>query len=441
MGTILIKNANIVNRGSIKKASVLVKDNIIQSVGCTDTVADRTIDADGMFLLPGIIDDHVHFRDPGLTHKATMASESRLAALGGVTTIFDMPNTKPQTTTLQALEDKFSYASDNCLVNYSFYLGATNDNIAEIEKLQTGQACGVKLFMGSSTGNMLVDGKESLNRLFSASPVIIAAHCEDQQIIEQNIERYKKECQGEPSVEYHHLIRSIEACYSSTSTAIELANNNNARLHVMHVSTDKELSLFEDKPLDRSKKITAEFCPHHLFFTDKDMAATHGGIKCNPAIKGEECRKALRSALSTDKCDVVGTDHAPHLWSEKQGGALTAASGMPVLPYSLNVMLELMDLGYISITQIVGKMAHNPATLFGIQKRGFIEPGYFADLVLVAKESFTADGANLPSICKWSPFTGHRFDWKVKYTLVNGNIINNCGVLNTDYRGQRVKFE
>lgn len=441
MGTILIRNANIVNRGSVRKASVLVKDNLIQSVDYAGSSADYTIDATDMYLLPGVIDDHVHFRDPGLTHKATMASESRLAALGGVTTIFDMPNTKPQTTTLQALEDKFSYAADNCLVNYSFYLGATNDNIAEIEKLQPGQACGIKLFMGSSTGNMLVDGRDSLNRLFSASPVIIAAHCENQQIIERNIERYKKECGGEPSLEYHHLIRSVESCYSSTATAVELAERNNARLHVMHISTDKELELFENRHLDRNKKITAEFCPHHLFFTNSDMAATKGAIKCNPAIKGAECRDALRRALSTDICDVIGTDHAPHLWSEKQGGALTAASGMPVLPYSLNVMLELMDLGYITITQIAYKMAHNPATLFGIQKRGFIEPGFFADLVLVAKESFTANGAALPGICKWSPFTGHRFGWTVKYTLINGNIVNNCGNLSTDSRGQRVKFE
>lgn len=441
MGTVLIKNANIVNRGSIRKASVLVKDNIIQSVDCTDAVADCTIDATDMYLLPGVIDDHVHFRDPGLTHKATMASESSLAALGGVTTIFDMPNTKPQTTTLQALEDKFSYAADNCLVNYSFYLGATNSNIEEIEKLQPGQACGVKLFMGSSTGNMLVDGKENLNRLFSASPAIIAAHCENQQIIERNIERYSKECGGEPSLEYHHLIRSAEACYSSTATAVELALKNSARLHVMHISTDKELDLFENRPLDKSKKITAEFCPHHLFFTNKSMVETKGAIKCNPAIKGAECRDALRRALSTDICDVIGTDHAPHLWSEKQGGALTAASGMPVLPYSLNVMFELMEQGYISIPQIAEKMSHNPAMLFGVHKRGFIEPGYFADLVLVAKESFTADGAALPSICKWSPFTGHKFDWRIKYTLINGNIVNNCGILDTGSRGQRVKFE
>ena len=340
MSTTLIKNATVVNEGQMQQASVLIDGDIISDIFTSATLpeADNVVDAQGRWLLPGAIDDHVHFRDPGLTHKADFTTESRAAAAGGVTTVFDMPNCIPQTTTLEAIEDKFKGASDCCLVNHSFYLGATHDNLQEIERIDPSRICGIKLFMGSSTGGMLLDDKESLKSLFRAATVPVAVHCEETSIINANMERYMQECGGEPPIQYHPLIRSEEACYVSTAKALEVAAGTNVHLHILHITTARELGLFGNGPLE-SKQFTAEACPAHLWFTDADYK-THGTyIKCNPAIKTAADRDALRKALTNGVIDVVGTDHAPHLFLEKEGGCKTAASGIPVLPYSLPVML------------------------------------------------------------------------------------------------------
>ena len=377
MSTTLIKNATVVNEGQMQQASVLIDGDIISDIFTSAPLpeADNVVDAQGRWLLPGAIDDHVHFRDPGLTHKADFTTESHAAAAGGVTTVFDMPNCIPQTTTLEAIEDKFKGASDCCLVNHSFYLGATHDNLQEIERIDPSRICGIKLFMGSSTGGMLLDDKESLKSLFRAATVPVAVHCEETSIINANMERYMQECGGEPPIQYHPLIRSEEACYVSTAKALEVAAGTNAHLHILHITTARELGLFGNGPLD-SKQFTAEACPAHLWFTDADYK-THGTyIKCNPAIKTAADRDALRKALTNGVIDVVGTDHAPHLFLEKEGGCKTAASGIPVLPYSLPIMLELTDQGVLGLTDVTRLMCHNPALLFKIKERGFIRKGY-----------------------------------------------------------------
>ena len=333
MSTTLIKNAMVVNEGQVQRASVLIDADTIAGIFTSDApTADVTIDAQGKWLLPGVIDDHVHFRDPGLTHKADMASESLAAAAGGVTTVFDMPNCVPQTVTLEALNDKFSHAAETCIVNHSFYLGATHSNLHQIEKVDPAHICGIKLFMGSSTGGMLLDDRQSLKALFQAAPVPVAVHCEETSIINENMERYTTLLGSEPPVKYHPLIRSEEACYASTSKALEVAAGTDVHLHIMHLTTARELELFSSGPL-QGKQFTAEACPAHLWFTDADYATKGTLIKCNPAIKTASDREALRQALTDGRIDVIGTDHAPHLLSEKQGGCRTAASGMPVLPY------------------------------------------------------------------------------------------------------------
>lgn len=440
-----IKNAQIVNEGKTFTGSIVIEDDIITEVLNAEespTVpCEEIIDAKGCYLLPGVIDDHVHFRDPGLTHKADMQTESRAAAAGGVTSYMDMPNTNPQTTTLEALENKFKDAATKSVVNYSFYFGATNKNANVLALLDKKHICGVKLFMGSSTGNMLVDQMETLKDIFANAGILIATHCEDQHIISANTAAYKEKYGDDPDVKYHPEIRNEEACYQSSSLAVQLAKKTGARLHIMHISTAKELTLLEDKPITE-KNITAEACVSHLFFCDEDYEKFGARIKCNPAIKSRSDRDALRQALTSNLIDVIGTDHAPHLLSEKQGGALKAVSGMPTLQFSLIAVMELVHQELLSMEQLVQKMCHAPAVLYQIAKRGFIRPGYKADLVLVnPSKEWTVTKDCILSKCGWSPMEGETFHSKVEKTFVNGHLVYNNNQVDINYRGQALTFE
>ena len=440
-----IHHATIVNEGRQFAGSVVIEGEKISEVLEGDALpsspCEEEIDASGRFLLPGVIDDHVHFRDPGLTHKADMATETAAAAAGGVTSFMDMPNCNPQTTTLEALDSKFADAARKCIVNYSFYFGATNTNADLIGQLDKTHVCGVKLFMGASTGNMLVDRMETLRKIFSEAGMLIATHCEDQNIIRKNTETFKEKYGEDPDVCFHPLIRSEQACWESSSLAVRLAKETGARLHILHVSTARELELFDDKPLSE-KRITAEACVSHLFFCDEDYKTLGTRIKCNPSIKTRRDRDALRAALRTDRIDVIGTDHAPHLLSEKQGGALKAVSGMPTLQFSLASVCELVREGVLSMEQLVQKMCHAPAELFRIKGRGYIRPGYQADLVLLnpnAEWTVTADC--IQSKCGWSPMEGRTFHAKVEKTFVNGHLVYSDGKVTDTPRGQALIFE
>lgn len=443
----LIHNATIINEGTRKQGSLVLANGNIAEI-LTDgrplsAPCDETIDATGCFLLPGVIDDHVHFRDPGLTHKADIFSESRAAAAGGVTSIMDMPNTNPPTVTLDALEQKQQLLAEKCIVNHSCYFGATNDNYDLFPQLDKTRVCGIKLFMGSSTGNMLVDRMDSLRRIFGGTDMLIAAHCEDQDIIRRNTEKYKAEYgEGEQiPVSKHPNIRSTQACYASSKLAVQLATEAGARLHVLHISTAKELPLFSDTPLDEHKKITAEACVAHLLFEQKDYKTLAACIKCNPAIKRKADRDALRQAIATPRIDVIATDHAPHLLTEKAGGALRAASGMPMVQFSLVSMLQLMEEDVLSLETIVEKMCHNPARLFRIEDRGFIREGYCADLVLVRPERWQLTRESILSKCGWSPLEGRTFDWRVMKTFINGHqIYDHTNGVDDAYRGEALRF-
>lgn len=443
----LIHNATIINEGTRKQGSLVLANGNIAEI-LTDgrplsAPCDETIDATGCFLLPGVIDDHVHFRDPGLTHKADIFSESRAAAAGGVTSIMDMPNTNPPTVTLDALEQKQQLLAEKCIVNHSCYFGATNDNYDLFPQLDKTRVCGIKLFMGSSTGNMLVDRMDSLRRIFGGTDMLIAAHCEDQDIIRRNTEKYKAEYgEGEQiPVSKHPNIRSTQACYASSKLAVQLATEAGARLHVLHISTAKELPLFSDTPLDEHKKITAEACVAHLLFEQKDYKTLAACIKCNPAIKRKADRDALRQAITTPRIDVIATDHAPHLLTEKAGGALRAASGMPIVQFSLVSMLQLMEEGVLSLETIVEKMCHNPARLFRIEDRGFIREGYRADLVLVRPERWQLTRESILSKCGWSPLEGRTFDWRVMKTFINGQqVYDHTNGVDDAYRGEALRF-
>ena len=444
MKRIHIHNARIVNEGQTFCGAIVIENEVIAEVlkqgEEPSAPCDETIDAQGCYLLPGVIDDHVHFRDPGLTHKADMYTESMAAAAGGVTSYMDMPNTNPQTTTLEALENKFQDAATKSIVNYSFYFGATNNNANDLAKLDKKHVCGVKLFMGSSTGNMLVDRMETLKNIFANAGMLIATHCEDQNIISANASAYQKKYGDDPDVKYHPEIRSEEACYESSALAVQLAKETGARLHIMHISTAKELTLLEDKPI-AEKNITAEACVSHLFFCDEDYEKIGTRIKCNPAIKSKKDRDALRQALTCNLIDVIGTDHAPHLLSEKQGGALKAVSGMPTLQFSLTAVMELVHQGQLSIEQLVQKMCHAPATLYQIERRGFIRPGYQADLVLVnPQKEWTVTNDCLLSKCGWSPMEGETFHSKVEKTFVNGHLVYTDNQVDATYRGQALTF-
>lgn len=443
----LIHNATIINEGTRKQGSLVLANGNIAEI-LTDgrplsAPCDETIDATGCFLLPGVIDDHVHFRDPGLTHKADIFSESRAAAAGGVTSIMDMPNTNPPTVTLDALEQKQQLLAEKCIVNHSCYFGATNDNYDLFPQLDKTRVCGIKLFMGSSTGNMLVDRMDSLRRIFGGTDMLIAAHCEDQDIIRRNTEKYKAEYgEGEQiPVSKHPNIRSTQACYASSKLAVQLATEAGARLHVLHISTAKELPLFSDTPLDEHKKITAEACVAHLLFEQKDYKTLAACIKCNPAIKRKADRDALRQAIATPRIDVIATDHAPHLLTEKAGGALRAASGMPMVQFSLVSMLQLMEEDVLSLETIVEKMCHNPARLFRIEDRGFIREGYCADLVLVRPERWQLTRESILSKCGWSPLEGRTFDWRVMKTFINGHqVYDHTNGVDDAYRGEALRF-
>ena len=443
----LIHNATIVNEGRSVQGSVVIEGDRIAEVltyGKKLSVpCDETIDATGCCLLPGVIDDHVHFRDPGLTHKADILTESRAAAAGGVTSIMDMPHTNPLTTTLSALEQKFDLLNEKCIVNHSCYFGATNNNYTEFNQLDKHRVCGIKLFMGSSTGNMLVDKTNSLLNIFNGTDMLIATHCESQEIIKKNTEYYKKMFSDAPEVPIskHPNIRSSAACYASTELAVRMASLAGARLHVLHVSTAKELQLFSDIPLEE-KHITAEACVAHLLYRQQDYKELGTRIKCNPSIKKQADRDALRNAVNTGVIDVIATDHAPHLLSEKEGGALKAMSGMPMIQFSLVSMLELAEKGIFSIETIVEKMCHAPAQIYGICDRGYVREGYKADLVLVSHgDRWEVNSENILSKCGWSPLEGNSFRWKVERTFANGHLIYSDGQVDDTYRGEELRFD
>ena len=441
----IIRNATIVNEGRQFIGSVVIEDEMIQEVLESDDTTqyyDLEIDATGLYLFPGVIDDHVHFREPGMTHKADIASESRTAAAGGVTSYMEMPNTNPPTTTLNLLEEKFQIAARDSRVNYSFYFGATNDNVETLPILDRTRVPGVKVFMGSSTGNMLVDRTESLYRIFATSPLLLMAHCENTGIIEANIRAFKKKYKGQNDfpVRYHSRIRSVEACYESSALAVQLAKETGARLHIAHVSTAKELELFERKPIEE-KKITAEAVIAHLMFSTEDYDTLGTRIKCNPAVKTPEDRAALREALTNGLIDVVATDHAPHLLREKEGGALRAMSGMPMIQFSLVSMLELSDQGYFPLERIVQLMCHNPALLFHIERRGFIRKGYYADLVLVdPNANWKVIEGRYYTKCGWTPMDERTFKWRVRRTFINGKTAFSDGIMVDGIRGMELKF-
>lgn len=444
----IIRNATIVNEGRTFIGSVVIEDQFIQEIiedgDDTSQTYDQEIDATGLYLFPGVIDDHVHFREPGLTHKADMASESRTAAAGGVTSFMDMPNVVPQTTTIDLLNEKFEIGKQSSRVNYSFFFGATNDNVGVLPQLDGSRVPGVKVFMGSSTGNMLVDRVDSLLKLFQTSPLMLMAHCEDTDIINSNIKTFRKKYKGQNDfpVRYHSRIRSVDACYTSTALAVKLAKETGARLHIAHVSTAKELSLFDNTLPLEEKKITAEAVIAHLMFTTEDYDRLGTKIKCNPAIKTPDDRAALREALNTGTIDVVATDHAPHLLKEKLGGALKAMSGMPMIQFSLVSMLELADEGELSIERVVELMCHNPARLFRIQKRGYIRPGYYADLVLVdPNANWLVSEGRYYTKCGWTPMDERTFKWRVRRTIVNGTTAYCDGVVVDGIRGLELRFE
>lgn len=437
----LITNAVIVNEGRRYDGSIVIEDGRITEIKETtiqpDPSVSETIDASGCLVLPGVIDSHVHFREPGLTDKADIATESRAAAAGGVTTYFDMPNTVPQTTTPEALEEKFRLAAEKSRVNYSFFFGATNDNLPLIDRLDATRIPGVKLFMGSSTGNMLVDRREALERIFSTVKMPVMAHCEDTSIINRNMEEARRSDPRFPDVSLHPLIRSAEACYESTSLAVSLARRYGTRLHVAHLTTARELELFAP----RDPQITAEATVGHLLFTDEDYARLGSRIKVNPAIKTRSDRDALRRALLDGRITTIGTDHAPHLPEQKQGGCDKAASGMPMIQFSLVTMLELVDDGVLPVERMVELMCHAPARLFGVRDRGFLQPGCWADIVIVSpKQPWTVTPDVIRSRCGWSPMEGHRYRWRVERTLCNGHTVYDGRSVDDNYRGMAVRF-
>lgn len=443
----IIKNATLVNEGTTTLASVVINGEKIEKIifGKNDFFNENVIDAEGLYLIPGIIDEHVHFREPGLTQKADIYTESRAAVAGGVTSFMDMPNTNPQTTTQDLLQQKFDIAAEKSVANYSFYLGATNDNIGEILKTDTKNVCGIKLFMGSSTGNMLVNEDDALVRLFNESPCLIAAHCEDEQIIHENTVCCKDlASKGEVIADagIHPFVRTTEACYKSTAKAVDMATKFGARLHVMHISTKSELTLFRnDIPL-KDKKITAETCPHYLTFCDKDYEEKGYAIKCNPAIKMASDRAVLRQAIIDGHIDTIGTDHAPHLWHEKfTDDYFTAKSGFPSIQNSLDVMMNLYHEGIVSLPQIVKLMCHNPAELYQIKGRGFIREGYFADLVLVdLNHEKVIKNDDMLYKCGWTPYDGMKAKSKVTHTFVNGKLVYHDGIVENESNAMKLEF-
>jgi dihydroorotase len=443
MGTIKIINARIINESNIREGDVLIRDQRIEKIGKSiEDPADRVIDAKGKYLLPGVIDDQVHFREPGLTQKAEIFTESRAAVAGGITSFMEMPNTVPNTLTQELLEDKYQLAAKKSLANYSFFMGVSNDNLEEVLKTDPETVCGIKVFMGSSTGNMLVDNEVTLERLFANTGMLIATHCEDEGTIRRNTEIYQQKYGEEIPFSAHPLIRSEEACYLSSSKAVRLAEKNGARLHVLHISTAKELDLFRtDLPISQ-RKITAEACIHHLWFSDQDYEEKGSRIKWNPAVKTAADREAVFQAVLDDTISVVATDHAPHTDEEKDNPYLKAPSGGPLVQHSLTAMLEFYHRGEITLDRIVEKMCHHPAELFRVQERGYIREGYFADLVLVdLNDPWTVSKDNLLYKCGWSPFEGTEFRSRVTHTLVSGHLAYESGEIREGKSGLRLWFE
>ncbi len=444
MSTTLIVNATAVNQGKIFCTDVLVKGHYIHKIGqdLSSHYADSIIDAQGKYLLPGVIDDQVHFREPGLTHKANIYSEAKAAVAGGVTAYMEMPNTLPPTLTQELLEEKYQIAAKTSLANYSFYMGTSNDNLDEVLRTDPKQVCGIKVFMGSSTGNMLVDNTKTLAQLFSQSPLRIATHCEDEQIIKKNTEKFRKQYGNAVPMRCHPQIRSETACYASSSLSVALAKQHNTRLHILHISTEKELELFTNTLPLKNKKITAEACIHHLWFDDTyyDALGTH--IKWNPAVKSAQDQTAIFEAVCKDKIDIIATDHAPHTRDEKNNNYWKAPSGGPLVQHSLVAMLEFYHQGKISLEKIVEKMCHNPAIVFQIKQRGYIREGYFADLVLVDLHNpWQVTPKNIYTKCRWSPFEEQIFQSKVTHALVSGHVAYANGKFDESVKGQRLLFE
>lgn len=442
MGTIKISNANIVNEGQIFQADVWIEGGFIKEIGKIAKQADENIDATGKYLLPGLIDDQVHFREPGLTHKGTIYTESKAAVAGGITSYMEMPNTNPPAVTQELLEEKYVIASKSSLANYSFFMGTTNHNMEELLKTNPKNVCGIKIFMGSSTGDMLVDNETMLNEIFSKVKMLIAIHAEEDPIVRANTEKFKEMYGDKLDATYHHLIRSEEACYASSSKAVALAKKHDTRLHILHISTAKELDLFTNEIPLIEKKITAEACVHHLWFSNEDYKTKGNYIKWNPAVKTIADREAIWKAVLDGRIDVIATDHAPHTIEEKEKPYIDAPSGGPLVQHSLVALLEKYHEGKISIEKIVEKACHNVAILFQIEKRGFIREGYYADMVLVDINSpWTVEKSNIVSKCNWSPFEGYTFKSQVTDTFVSGHWAYHSGVFNEEQKGARLTFE
>ena len=445
MSCFLIRNAKIVNEGVVFEGDILIENEFIKEIApqispkSSDCVI---IDAEGSYVIPGAIDDQVHFREPGLTHKGTIETESRAAVAGGITSFIEQPNTVPNAVTQELLEDKYQIASQTSYANYSFMMGGTNDNLEEVLKTNPRNVAGIKLFLGSSTGNMLVDNPEVLEKIFSSTKMLIAVHCEDEATIKANTQKYKEEYGDDIPMKYHHLIRSAEACYLSSSKAIELAKKTGARLHVFHLSTAKEMDLFTNKIPLEEKQITAEVCVHHLWFTDADYDAKGSLIKWNPAVKTQEDKDALWKALLDDRIDVIATDHAPHTLEEKINPYMTCPSGGPLVQHAVVAMFEAHHQGKISVEKIVEKMCHNPAKIFKIEKRGFIKEGYYADIAIVnAYLPWNVKKENILYKCGWSPFEGYNFKSRITHTFVNGKLVYHNGKVKDVKVGQRLLFE
>ncbi|CAA9220634.1 MAG: Dihydroorotase [uncultured Adhaeribacter sp.] len=443
MKTFLIKNAQIVNEGQITTADVFIKEGYIAKIAPEITeAADEVIDATGQYLLPGLIDDQVHFRDPGLTHKGDLYTESRAAVAGGVTSFMEMPNTVPNAVTQELLEEKYTLAAEKSLANYSFFMGATNDNLAEVLLTNPNTVCGIKIFMGSSTGNMLVDETTTLEQIFEKARLLIAVHCEDEQTIRDNMTLYEEKYGDNIPVECHPEIRSEAACFKSSYLATKLAQKYGTRLHILHISTAEELALFQNNIPLAEKKITAEVCVHHLYFDKADYATLGSQIKCNPAVKEARHKQALFEALLDNRLDIIATDHAPHTWDEKQNLYKKSPSGVPLVQHSLNTMLEFYHDGKISLERLVEKMCHAPAICFQVRKRGFIREGFFADLVLVdINNSYTVAKDNILYKCNWSPFEGKTFRSVVTHTFISGHLAYKNGQFNEAKLGERLLFD
>ena len=439
---ILIKDVRMINEGHIREGDLLIRNGRIEQIAAEIAAGERirVIEGEGKTLIPGMIDDQVHFREPGATHKGDIRSESQAAVAGGITSYMDMPNTRPQTTSLQALEAKYALAAEHSIANYSFYLGATNDNIDTIRKLGKNQTCGIKVFMGASTGNMLVEREEALEAIFRDATVPVATHCEDTPTILRNEALYRDKYGEDPPMKHHPRIRSETACYLSSSRAVELARSHNTRLHVLHISTAKELELFSSEPLD-NKRITAEACVHHLYFDEDDYAAKGSLIKCNPAIKTRSDREALKAALKDNRIDVIATDHAPHTLAEKHNSYFKAPSGLPLVQWALPMALELYHDGILTLEQLVEKLSHGPARLFNIEQRGYLREGYWADLVLLdINRPYVIERKDVRYKCGWSPMEGQRLRSRIIATLVNGDPAYLTGRVNDSVKGQRLTF-